>query len=77
MNEFLFCFRLKRYQNMNWQELNDNIRMGRECSLLGQYDTALVYYDSCLQLTSRVLMTGNRDMSKQQRWITVSKKIKQ
>lgn len=55
---------------MNWQELNENIRMGRECALLGQYDTALVYYDSCLATISRIITSG-RDTSKQQRWVSV------
>lgn len=54
---------------MNWQELAENVRLGRECALLGQYDTALIYYDSCLTAVSR-LISASRDTSKQQRWMS-------
>uniref|UniRef100_A0A915KL01 Katanin p60 ATPase-containing subunit A1 n=1 Tax=Romanomermis culicivorax TaxID=13658 RepID=A0A915KL01_ROMCU len=54
---------------MNWQELAENIRLGREYALLGQYETALIYYESCLSSITRII-SSSKDASKQRRWVT-------
>lgn len=39
----------------NLKELCENVKMGREYALLGNYDTAMVYYQvRCLKVTNTV-----------------------
>ncbi|VDP08151.1 unnamed protein product [Soboliphyme baturini] len=53
---------------VDWRDLGTNIRMGRECALLGQYDSALVYYDSCLEMLGAIIEV-TVDLERRQRWI--------
>lgn len=46
-------------------ELCENTKMGRECALLGSYDSAQVYYQAVLQQTQKLLLSTNEPQMKQ------------
>lgn len=52
-------------------ELCENTKMGRECALLGSYDSAQVYYQAVLQQTQKLLLSTNEPQMKQ-KWTQVS-----
>ncbi len=53
-------------------DLLENAQMGRENALLGNYDTAVVYYQGVLQQIQK-LMIQTVDASKKQKWQVVRK----
>ena len=49
------------------EDILENAQMGRENALLGNYDTAVVYYQGVLQqIQKQMIQTG--DSSKKQEW---------
>jgi L-rhamnose mutarotase len=56
------------------EEICENARMGREYALLGDYETAQIYYQSVLQQISQYTSTL-KDTQQKQRWHKVSSSI--
>ena len=52
-------------------EICENIKMGREFALLGNYETSLVYYQGVVQQVHRLLQSVN-DPMRRERWQEVS-----
>ena len=52
---------------MSLAEICENAKMGREYALLGNYDTALVYYQGVLQQIQK-LITQIRETDRKQKW---------
>ena len=57
---------------VNFGDIVENCRLARENALLGQYDTALVYYQGVLQQIQK-LMIQSKEPSRKQNWQVVSK----
>ena len=55
----------------DFNEICENARLARESALLGQYDSALVYYQGVLQQIHK-MMLQSRDSLRKQRWQVVS-----
>ena len=53
--------------SVNMAEICENTKMGREHSLLGNYDTSLVYYQGVLQQIQKLLLTI-KDPGRKQKW---------
>nr|XP_039274086.1 LOW QUALITY PROTEIN: katanin p60 ATPase-containing subunit A-like 1 [Styela clava] len=58
------------------QELCENVKMGREYALLGNYDTAVVYYQGVLQQIQKHLVSL-KDVSKRNMWQQVRQEFSQ
>ncbi len=54
----------------NMADMLENAQMGRENALLGNYDTAIVYYQGVLQQIQK-LMIQSGDPGKKQKWQVV------
>lgn len=48
-------------------EICENIKLAREMSVLGNYESAEVYYEGSLQMISR-LITGIPDLTRKNKW---------
>lgn len=48
-------------------EIGDNVKVARECSMLGNYETALIYYQGVVQQIHRHLQTTT-DLSLKEKW---------
>lgn len=48
-------------------EICENTKMGREYALLGNYDTALVYYQGVIQQIQK-MMSQIKDPVRKQKW---------
>ena len=57
--------------NISVADICENTKMGREFALLGNYETALVYYQGVVQQIHRLLQSVNDPMRKE-RWQEVS-----
>lgn len=57
---------------MSVGEICDNTKMGREYALLGNYDTALVYYQGVVQQIQK-FVTQIKDPVRKQKWQQVQK----
>lgn len=55
----------------NYNEICENTRLARENALLGQYDSALVYYQGVLQQIQK-LIVQLKEPSRKQKWQVVS-----
>lgn len=53
--------------NISVADICENTKMGREFALLGNYETALVYYQGVVQQIHRLLQSVNDPMRKE-RW---------
>ena len=53
-------------------EICENTKMGREYALLGNYDTALVYYQGVIQQIQK-MMVQMKDPARRQKWQQVIK----
>ena len=58
---------------MSVSEICDNTKMGREYALLGNYDTALVYYQGVVQQIQKLIMQI-KDPVRKQKWQQVKSK---
>uniref|UniRef100_H2YHY0 Katanin p60 ATPase-containing subunit A1 n=1 Tax=Ciona savignyi TaxID=51511 RepID=H2YHY0_CIOSA len=58
-------------------EICENVKMGREYALLGNYDTALVYYQGVLQQIQKRLQTLNHDSETRSLWQGVRQELSQ
>lgn len=54
-----------------FSEISENVKFGRESALLGNYESAQVYYQAVLQQLQKLLATAN-DPACRQRWTQVS-----
>lgn len=61
---------------MSVAEICENTKMGREYALLGNYDTALVYYQGVVQQIQK-LMSQIKDPVRKQKWQQVRQEISQ
>ncbi|KAK3741803.1 hypothetical protein QZH41_010451, partial [Actinostola sp. cb2023] len=61
---------------MSVSEICDNTKMGREYALLGNYDTALVYYQGVVQQIQKLIMQI-KDPVRKQKWQQVRQEIVQ
>jgi katanin p60 ATPase-containing subunit A1 len=52
---------------MSVSEICDNTKMGREYALLGNYDTALVYYQGVVQQIQKLIIQI-KDPVRKQKW---------
>ena len=52
-------------------EIGENVKIARECSLLGNYETALIYYQGVVQQIHRHLQ-GITDSNLKEKWQEVS-----
>ncbi|XP_020912273.1 katanin p60 ATPase-containing subunit A-like 1 [Exaiptasia diaphana] len=50
---------------MSWSEICENTKMGREYALLGNYDTALVYYQGVIQQIQKLVVQIKEPVRKQ------------
>lgn len=50
---------------MSWSEICENTKMGREYALLGNYDTALVYYQGVIQQIQKLIVQIKEPVRKQ------------
>ncbi|KPL94029.1 katanin p60 ATPase-containing subunit A1-like protein [Sarcoptes scabiei] len=57
-------------------EIGENVKVARECSLLGNYETALIYYQGVVQQIHRHLQTIT-DLSLKEKWQEVQQVIAQ
>ena len=57
-------------------EIGDNVKVARECSLLGNYETALIYYQGVVQQIHRHLQTIT-DHNLKEKWQEVQQIIAQ
>ena len=57
--------------SISYNEICENAKLARENALLGQYDSALVYYQGLLQQIQKVLMQA-KEPSRKQKWQVVS-----
>ena len=58
---------------MNMEELQQNCETARDSALLGQYDTAVIFYQSCIAQISRCLTQIASDQTeRRQSWLQVS-----
>ena len=53
--------------SVNVGEICENTKMGREYALLGNYETAMVYYQGVLQQIQKLLVTIS-DTTRKQKW---------
>lgn len=53
------------------KEICDNVRLAREMSMLGNYESAEVYYEGCLQMITRLIMQISEPLRKN-KWQQVS-----
>jgi katanin p60 ATPase-containing subunit A1 len=60
--------------NISVADICENTKMGREFALLGNYETALVYYQGVVQQIHRLLQSVNDPMRKE-RWQEVRRLI--
>ena len=58
----------------SYSEICENARLARENALLGQYDSALVYYQGVLTQKQK-LMIQVKEPSRKQKWQVVSIKF--
>lgn len=61
---------------MSWGEICENTKMGREYALLGNYDTALVYYQGVIQQIQK-LVVQIKEPARKQKWQEVRQMIVQ
>lgn len=61
---------------MSIQEICENTKMGREMALLGNYETAQVYYQGVLQQIQKMLLTI-KDDARKQKWQQMRQDIAQ
>lgn len=57
---------------MDLSDIVENIKQGREAALLGNYDSATVYYQSVITQMSKHLRTYDNDPSLRVGWQKVS-----
>ncbi|XP_050392046.1 katanin p60 ATPase-containing subunit A1 isoform X1 [Patella vulgata] len=62
--------------SVNFGEISENTKMGRESALLGNYDTSMVYYEGVLQQLQKLLQTL-KDSSSKHKWSQVKQQISQ
>lgn len=62
--------------NLSIADICENTKMGREFALLGNYETALVYYQGVVQQIHRLLQTIN-DPIRKERWQQIQQQIAQ
>lgn len=53
--------------NVSLTEIIDNTKIAREYALLGNYESSLVYYQSVIQQTNRLILTIT-DYNRSQQW---------
>ncbi|XP_064488476.1 katanin p60 ATPase-containing subunit A-like 1 [Ornithodoros turicata] len=63
--------------NISITDICQNTRMGRECALLGNYESAIVYYQGVVQQIHRLLQTINTDPVRKDRWQQIQQQIAQ
>lgn len=56
------------------KEICDNVRLAREMSMLGNYESAEVYYEGCLQMISNLILIIT-DSLRKTKWQQVQKKV--
>ena len=61
-----------KIMNVTLSDIVENARQGRECALLGNYETSLVYYQGVLQQINRLVSTIE-DHSRCQLWQDIQK----
>ncbi|CAG2168679.1 unnamed protein product, partial [Oppiella nova] len=62
--------------NISITDICENTKMGREFALLGNYETALVYYQGVVQQIHRLLQTIS-DANRKERWQEIQQQIAQ
>ncbi|XP_074596124.1 katanin p60 ATPase-containing subunit A-like 1 [Brevipalpus obovatus] len=60
--------------NISITDICENTKMARECALLGNYESSLVYFQSVVQQVHRLLQTIS-DPIRKERWQDIQKKI--
>lgn len=60
---------------MNLSDIVENVKQGREAALLGNYDSATVYYQSVITQISKHIKDLNSEPSKRVAWQKVSGKV--
>lgn len=55
-------------------DICENTKMARECALLGNYESSLVYFQSVVQQVHRLIQTIN-DPIRKERWQDIQQKI--
>lgn len=63
--------------NMSIADICQNTRMGRECALLGNYESAIVYYQGVIQQIHRLVQTINGDPMRKERWQQIQQELAQ
>lgn len=63
--------------NVSVTEICQNTRMGRESALLGNYESAIVYYQGVIQQIHRHIQTIGGDPGRKERWQQVQQELAQ
>lgn len=56
---------------MDLEEMKQNYTMARETALLGQYETAVIYYQACIAQIVRYLPHLSDQLQRKQEWLNV------
>lgn len=67
----------KADMNISVADICQNTRMGRECALLGNYESAIVYYQGVIQQIHRLLQTISGDPMRKERWQQIQQELAQ
>ncbi|XP_054921715.1 katanin p60 ATPase-containing subunit A-like 1 isoform X2 [Dermacentor andersoni] len=63
--------------NVSIADICQNTRMGRECALLGNYESAIVYYQGVIQQIHRLVQTTTGDPMRKERWQQIQQELAQ
>lgn len=63
--------------NVSIADICQNTRMGRECALLGNYESAIVYYQGVIQQIHRLVQTITGDPMRKERWQQIQQELAQ
>lgn len=63
--------------NISVADICQNTRMGRECALLGNYESAIVYYQGVIQQIHRLVQTITGDPLRKERWQQIQQELAQ
>ncbi|XP_057671463.1 katanin p60 ATPase-containing subunit A-like 1 [Diorhabda carinulata] len=56
------------------KEISDNVRLAREMTMLGNYESSEVYYEGCLQMISKLILVIS-DSLRKTKWQQVQKQV--
>lgn len=61
--------------NISVADICQDTRSGRECALLGNYESAIVYYQGVIQQIHRHIQTIGGDLTRKERWQQIQQEL--